>query len=69
MIFSLIDINGRAECASISLECTKAKLLLLNHFGSATLIKTTSIKLKKVLLLEAINIEYLIIFVNDSNMF
>ena len=28
-----IFVNGRAECASISLEFTKVKLLILNNFG------------------------------------
>ena len=27
-----IIVYGRAECASISLECTKVKLLILNNF-------------------------------------
>ena len=27
-----ILVYGRAECASISLECTKVKLLILNNF-------------------------------------
>ena len=29
-----IFVYVRAECASISLECTKMKLLLINNFGS-----------------------------------
>ena len=28
-----IFVYGRAECASISLVCTKVKLLILNNFG------------------------------------
>ena len=28
-----IFVYGRAECTSISLECTKVKLLILNNFG------------------------------------
>ena len=28
-----IFVYKRAECASISLECTKEKLLILNNFG------------------------------------
>ena len=38
--YSLIDdlhifVYGRAECASISLECTKVKLLIVNNFELA----------------------------------
>ena len=33
-----IFVNGRAEFSSISLECTKVKLLILNDFGRWTLI-------------------------------
>ena len=29
-----IYINGRAECATISLECTKVKLLIFNNFDT-----------------------------------
>ena len=29
-----IFVYGRAECATVSLECTKVKLLILNNFGS-----------------------------------
>ena len=36
MIFAIADLHffvyGRAECAFISLECTKVKLLKLNNF-------------------------------------
>ena len=28
-----IFVYGRAECATISLECTKVKLLILDNFG------------------------------------
>ena len=28
-----IYVYGRTECTSISLECTKVKLLILNNFG------------------------------------
>ena len=32
-----IFVYGRAECATISLECTKVKLLIWNNFGRASL--------------------------------
>ena len=34
-----IFVYGRAECSSISLECIKVKLLILNNFGLTTLQK------------------------------
>ena len=39
-----IFVYGRAECASILLECTKVKLLILNNFDRDFFLKGVMLK-------------------------
>ena len=47
-----IFVYGRAECATISLECTKVKLLILNNFG---VIKSILERILKMILSDGIS--------------
>ena len=43
-----IFVYGRTECATISLECTKVKLLILNNFDCVVSIYPVDFRISKV---------------------
>ena len=43
-----VFVYGRAECATISLECTKVKLLILNNFDLILLLMRRCVPLHTV---------------------